>query len=207
MATRMISAILLILATAFCVAAQNKSEQAGAKQEAAPQSQQPKTGPEYLGPAADSIRPYRPSSRDPFKKNVKPKTSRGKQQQQQAVLLGFPTLDARRAEFRQKVEQARMRDSADPDPVSQYLVGELEVTGVFRDARGPGAFVRAQPTGTMFFVRNGAHCYNGEVMRIGGDASEPSGAKVTFREVTYLELNGKKTPQERVITKSPVDKK
>lgn len=205
MRIRTISNILLILAVAVSASAQNKSEQAAAKSDAAPQPQQVKNGKEYLGPAADTIRPYRPSGRDPFKKNVKPKTSRGKQQQ--AVLLGFPTLEVRRAEFRQKVEQARARDGAEPDPVSQYLVGELEVTGVFRDERGPGAFVRALPTGTMFFVRNGARCYNGEVLRIGGDASDPSGAKVTFREVSYTELNGKKTPQERVVAKSPVDKK
>jgi len=206
MGTKTISNILLILTLAIGAAGQNKSEQAAAKSDAAPQPQQVKNGKEYLGPTADSIRPYRSSGRDPFKRNVKPKTARGKQQQQ-AVLLGFPPLDVRRAEFRQKVEQARARDGADPDPVSQYLVGELEVTGVFRDERGPGAFMRAQPTGTMFFVRNGTRCYNGEVLRIGGEPSDPSGAKVTFREVAYMELNGKKTPQERVVAKSPVDKK
>ena len=163
------------------------------------------TGKEYLGPTADSIRPYRSSGRDPFKKTIKPKTPRGKQVQ--ARMLGFPTLDVRRAEFRQKVEQARARDGAEPDPVSQYLVSELDVTGVFRDDRGYGAFVRAQPTGTMFFVRNGVRCFNGEILRIGGDASDPGSAKVVFREVSYQELNGKQSPQERVVTKSPGEKK
>ena len=136
---------------------------------------------------------------------VKPKTPRGKQAQ--ARMLGFPTLDVRRAEFRQKVDQARARDGAEPDPVSQYLVSELEITGVFRDDRGFGAFVKAQPTGTMFFVRNGARCYNGEVLRIGGDASDPGSAKVVFREVSYQELNGKQTAQEHIVTKAPVEKK
>jgi hypothetical protein len=174
-------------------AAQDKPEQASAKAEAAPQPQQVKTGKEYLGPTADSIRPYRMSGRDPFKKIVKPKTARGKQQAH--------------AEFRQKIDQARARDAAEPDPVSQYLVSELEITGVFRDERGFGAFMRAQPSGTMFFVRNGARCYNGEVMRITGDGSDSTGAKVLFREVSYTELNGKRSPQEQVVTKSPVDKK
>jgi hypothetical protein len=59
----------------------------------------------------------------------------------------------------------------------------------------------------MFFVRNGARCYNGEVVRIGGDASDPGSAKVVFREVSYMEVNGKQTPQERVVTKSPAEKK
>jgi hypothetical protein len=192
---------LSLLATA---SAQNKPEQAAAKADAAPQPQQVRSAKEDLGPTADSIRPYRMSGRDPFKKTVKPKTAKGKQQ---AHLLGFPTLDVRRAEFRQKVDQARMRDLAEPDPVSQYLVSELEVTGVFRDDRGFGAFVRAQPSGTMFFVRNGARCYNGEVARILGDGADATGAKVVFKEVSYTELNGKRSPQEQVVTKSPTDKK
>ena len=195
---------VLLLSMAVTALAQDKPAPA-AKPEGAPQAQQVSTGKEYLGPTADSIRPYRSSGRDPFKKTVKPKTPRGKQAQ--ARMLGFPTLDVRRAEFRQKVEQVRARDGAEPDPVSQYLVSELDVTGVFRDDRGYGAFVRAQPTGTMFFVRNGVRCFNGEILRIGGDASDPGSAKVVFREVSYQDLNGKQTPQERVVTKAPGEKK
>ena len=195
--------ILFVLAATVFASAQDKKAD---KPEAPPQPQQVSGGKEYLGPTADSIRPYRSSGRDPFKRTIKPKTPKGKLQQQ-ARLLGFPSLDARRAEFRQKVEQARARDGAEPDPVSQYLVGELDITGVFRDDRGFGAFVRAQPTGTMFFVRNGTRCYNGEVLRIGGDPSDPAGAKVMFREVSYQEVNGKQSPQERTVTKAPGDKK
>lgn len=197
--------ILVVLILAITVSAQDKPAQKADKADAAPQAQQVNNGKEYLGPTADSIRPYRSSGRDPFKRTVKPKTPRGKQQQ--ARMLGFPSLDMRRAEFRQKVEQARGRDGAEPDPVSQYLVSELDITGVFRDDRGPGAFVRAQPTGTMFFVRNGARCYNGEVLRIGGDPSDPGAAKVMFREVSYQEVNGKQSPQEHMVTKGPGDKK
>jgi hypothetical protein len=184
------------------VAGQDKPEPSAAKSDDA--SQQSKGGKEYLGPTADSIRPYRTSGRDPFRKTVRAKTARGKQQQTR--MLGFPTLDVRRAEFRQKVEQARARDGAEPDPVSQYLVNELDLTGVFRDDRGFGAFVKAQPTGTMFFVRAGTKCYNGEVLRI-GDASDAGSASVMFREVSYMEVNGKQSPQERVVTKTPVVKK
>lgn len=201
MIMRITSQILLVLTLSVAVPAQDKS---GQKADAPPQPQQVSTAKEYLGPTADSIRPYRPSGRDPFKRNVKPKTPRGKQQSR---VLGYPSLDVRRAEFRQKVEQARARDGAEPDPVSQYLVGELDITGVFRDDRGFGAFVRAQPTGTMFFVRNGARCYNGEVLRIGGDPSDPGAPKVMFREVSYQEVNGKQSPMERTVTKTPAEKK
>ena len=191
--------ILFVLTMAVIVPAQDKPAQ---KADATPQPQQA-AGKEYLGPTADSIRPYRSSGRDPFKRTVKPKTAAGKLQQTR--MLGFPTLDVRRAEFKQKVEAAHARDGAEPDPVSQYLVGELDITGVFRDDRGFGAFVRAQPTGTMFFVRNGAKVYNGEVMRIGGDGADS--AKVMFREVSYKEVNGKQSPQERMVTKAPGEKK
>jgi hypothetical protein len=212
MKSKAMKAILLNVALALgmtasiaaTTAAQDKSEQAAAKVDAAPQPQQVKTTKQDLGPSADSIRPYRMSGRDPFKKTVKPKNARAKQQ---AHLLGFPSLDVRRAEFRQKIDQARARDAAEPDPVSQYLVSELEITGVFRDDRGFGAFVRAQPSGTMFFVRNGARCYNGEVMRIAGEGADSTGAKVLFREVSYMEKDGKRSPQEQIVTKSPVDKK
>jgi hypothetical protein len=197
--------VLVVLAMSIAVFAEDKQAQKTDKADPPPQPQQVSNGKEYLGPTADSIRPYRASGRDPFKRTVKPKTPRGKQQQSR--VLGYPTLDMRRAEFRQKVDQARSRDGAEPDPVSQYLVSELDITGVFRDERGPGAFVRAQPTGTMFFVRNGAKCYNGEVLRIGSDVSDPGSAKVMFREVSYQEVNGKQTPQERTVTKTPGEKK
>jgi hypothetical protein len=163
---------------------------------------QQKNGKEYLGPTADSIRPYRPYNRDPFKKSIKPKTAKMKQAQQ-AMLLGFPPIESRRAEYRQKVDQARTRDLAEPEPVTQYLVNELDVMGVFRDERGYGAFVRAQPTGTTLFVRNGARCYNGEVTRIEGDGAETGGAKVMFKEISFMELNGKRTQQERMVVKAP----
>lgn len=184
-------------------AAQDKAavEKAVQQAEGTSQAQPIKTSKEYLGPTADSIRPYRPSYRDPFKKAVKPKP--GKTAKGTARLQGFPGLDVRRAEFKQKVDQARSRDLSEPDPVSQYLVTELDVTGVFRDDRGFGAFMRATPTGSMFFVRNGARVYNGEVLRIEGDGAATGGARVTFREVSYFEANGKQSPQERTVVKTP----
>ena len=205
--------VALILVIASTVTAQDKQavekaaqdkqavEKAVQEAEGSSQPQSVKTGKEYLGPTADSIRPYRPSNRDPFRKMVKPKQAKGGKALTR--MLGFPGLEVRRAEFKQKVDQARSRDLSEPDPVSQYLVTELDVTGVFRDDRGFGAFVRAQPTGSMFFVRNGARAYNGEVVRIEGDGVETGGARVMFREVSYVEVNGKQSPQERMVAKTP----
>jgi hypothetical protein len=154
-----------------------------------------------LGPSADTIKPYRPAGRDPFRKEIKPKP--GSKNAKVPKAVGFPPLEARRAEFRQKVQQSHDRDVPEPNPVSQYLVAEVDITGVFQDDAGAGAFVKAHPTGTMFFVRRGDRLYNGEIIRIDSDDSDSGGAKVLFREKSYLELNGKQTEQERVVAKVP----
>jgi hypothetical protein len=187
----MVKAIILTLAlslSAVTVAAQEGSQNAQAR--------------EYVGPSADSIQPYRSANRDPFRRTVKPKAMTKGGVAKVPKPVGLPTLDVRRAEFKRKVDEAETRGMVPPDPVSQYLIGEVEVTGIFRDGRGYGAFVRAQPTGTMFFVRVGTRLYNGEVVRIESD-SDSDGAKVLLREVAYMELNGKLMPQDRQVVKVP----
>src|SRR3954467_1281202 len=76
---------------------------------ASPSSSQAQPAPggskENLGPTADSIRPYRPYNRDPFKKPIKPRTPKDKIKQM-ALQLGYPVIETRRAEFRQKVSEA-----------------------------------------------------------------------------------------------------
>jgi hypothetical protein len=193
---------LLVLAVLSVTVIHTHAQDKPAQSPSGDSGAQQKNGKEYLGPTADSIRPYRPYNRDPFKKTLKPKSAKIKQAQQ-AMLLGFPPIETRRAEYRQRVDQARARDLAEPEPVTQYLVNELDIMGVFRDERGYGAFVRALPTGTTLFVRNGARCYNGEVTRIEGDGAETGGAKVMFKEISFMELNGKRTQQERMVVKAP----
>jgi hypothetical protein len=204
-------AILLVLSVPVSKAngrplQSSDQEKAAASQQPAPSqpnaTRQVASAKEYLGPSADSIRPYKPAGRDPFRKLIKPKPKPGSPSKQ-PIVRGFPALDVRRAEFRQKVDMARSRDLPEPDPVSQYLVSELDIIGAFRDEQGFGVFVRAQPTGTMFFIRRGTQCYNGEVLRIEGDAADIGSAKVMFREVSYTEVNGKQSPQERVVAKLP----
>lgn len=200
-----IAALAIIGALAASgVAQQNQSQapaQPSAQTQATSQAQPAPGAKENLGPAADSIRPYRPYNRDPFKKPIKPKTAKDKAKQA-ALQLGYPMIEERRAIYRQQVAASRDKGLAEPEPVMQYLVTELDVTGVFRDDRGYGAFVKAQPTGTMLFVRNGTRCFNGEVVRIEGD--EAGASRVTFREFYKVEQNGKALTQERMVAKSPV---
>jgi hypothetical protein len=151
---------------------------------------------EGVGPVADAIHPYKPAGRDPFRKVV----IKG-QKAKVLAPVGFPSIEARQADFKQKVSRAKAADLAEPNPLSQYLVGELEIMGIFSDSKGPGAFVKAAPTGTLFFVRKGAHCYNGEITRIDADSTD-SGARVMFREVSYAEMDGKRSAQERIVSKA-----
>jgi hypothetical protein len=173
-----------------------------------PANAQQATSKEYLGPSGDSIRPYRPAGRDPFRKVMPPKIPKSGVKGGAPAPpkpLGYPGLDERRAKYRAMVEDYSDKGLAEPNPVMQYLVSELEVTGVFRDDSGYGAFVRAVPTGTTFFIRRGARCYNGEVLRIESDTSD-SGAKVTFRQESFVEISGKQVKQENVISKQPGSK-
>src|SRR5437868_9126113 len=195
------AATALAIFCAFVInATAQQSQPAPPASPSSSQAQPAPGGKENLGPTADSIRPYRPYNRDPFKKPIKPKTPKDKAKQM-ALQLGYPVIETRRAEFRQKVSEARDRGLSEPEPVMQYLVNELDVTGVFRDERGYGAFVKAQPTGTMLFLRTGTRCYNGEVVRIEGD--EAGASRVMFREFYNVEQNGKAMKQERMVAKIP----
>jgi hypothetical protein len=160
----------------------------------------PESGKEALGPSSDSIRPYRPAGRDPFKIDVVVKT--GARSKGTPKVVGFPAIDVRRAEFRQKVVNARRSGQAEPDPLTQYLVSELDVLGVFSDEKGQGVFLRAQPTGTTFFVRQSARCYNGQVVRVESDSVDLAGSRVVFKETSFTEVDGKQTPTDRLISKT-----
>jgi len=116
--------------------------------------------------------------------------------------VGFPALDLRRAEFRQRVIAARRSGQAEPDALTQYLVSELEVLGVFSDERGQGVFLRAQPTGTTFFVRPNAKCYNGQIVRVESDSVDLAGSRVVFKETSFTEVDGKQTSTDRLVSKT-----
>jgi hypothetical protein len=160
----------------------------------------PETPKEALGPSSDSIHPYRPAGRDPFKIDVVVKSAAAKSKTPRAV--GFPALDVRRAEFRQKVIVARKSGQAEPDPLTQYLVSELDVLGVFSDEHGQGVFLRAQPTGTTFFVRQSTKCYNGQVLRVESDSADLAGSRVVFKETSFTEVDGKQTQTDRLVSKA-----
>src|SRR5262249_7636534 len=189
----MILGALPVLWVPLCVAQQPQQQ---AQSNAHPPTE---TAKEALGPSSDSIHPYRPAGRDPFKMEIVVKTA-ARSKTPKAV--GFPALDMRRAEFRQKVIAARRSGQAEPDAMTQYLVSELEVLGVFSDGQGQGVFLRAQPTGTTFFVRQSAKCYNGQIVRVESDSADLAGSRVVFKETSFTEVDGKQTPTDRLVSKT-----
>lgn len=196
--------ITLVLLSLFAAEAFGQAPPTQPSAQPPANAQQGGTSKEYLGPSGDSIRPYRPAGRDPFKKVMPPKevkkTSTGTIKQPKP--LGFPSLEERRAKYRTMVDDNIDRGLTEPNPVVQYLVSELEITGVFRDDSGFGAFVKAVPTGTTMFIRRGARCFNGEVLRIEDDTSD-SGAKVTFRQESFVEIDNKQVKRENIVSKQP----
>src|ERR1041384_2907735 len=108
----------------FCALVINATAQQSqpAPPPASPSSSQaqpaPGSGKENLGPTADSIRPYRPYNRDPFKKPIKPKTPKDKAKQM-ALQLGYPMIEERRGLYRQQVAASREKGAAEPEPVTQ----------------------------------------------------------------------------------------
>lgn len=154
---------------------------------------------ESVGPSADTIHPYRPAGKDPFKMTIVKPPSKVKEQKP----VGFPPFEMRRAEYRQLLARRHAADMPEPSPLKQYLVSELTVLGIFSDSQGPGAFVKAQPTGTTFFIRQGAECYNGQVLRVESDPGDLSGARVVFKEKMFTDQHGKQVQTERVVAKAP----
>lgn len=123
------------------------------------------------------------------------------QNSKQPVLIPFPSFEQRNQEYMQARQLARSQGRPEPDPIGQYLVSELTVTGVFETDRGPGAFIQAAPTNSTFFVYNGTRVYNGEIVGI-NTGSDFNLGQVMFRELTKYRVKKKEIEQVNTVTKS-----
>jgi hypothetical protein len=96
----------------------------------------------------------------------------------------WPSFEQRRAQFLSRVEELHAQ-GIEPNPLSQYLVSEVIVTGVFETDRGVGAFILALPTGNTFFARGGTTLYNGRV------AAVSTGSQDGIPQVQFVERQPK----------------
>ncbi len=160
-------------------------------------------------PAAPAAPAQTPPSSDPFFRPVPAKTKAPEQKDaDKPVLIPFPTLEQRQAEFQRSRQEAAARGLKEPEAIGQYLVSELLVTGVFQTDEGTGAFILATPTSTTFFVKSGTRVYNGKIVSINTGADFSVG-QVGFEELTKYRIRKKEENRVNVITKavtSPVTK-
>jgi hypothetical protein len=106
----------------------------------------------------------------------------------------WPAFEARRAEWVRRKEAAAAAGLDGPDPLAQYLVGEVVVTGVFDTDGGYGVFLHATPTGNTFFATPGTSLFNGALLEI------LPGANGISDEVTvvFAERGPRSTEDKRV---------
>ncbi len=107
----------------------------------------------------------------------------------------WPSFEARRGEWVRRKEAAAEAGMNGPDPLSQYLVGEIIVTGVFDTDTGMGVFLLATPTGNTFFAAIGATLYNGSLV----DIVSGSSGFVEDTEVVFVERTGKSGGERRIV--------
>jgi hypothetical protein len=144
-----------------------------------------------------------PPPNDPFYKKPKPVEVAQPKDSNKPVLIPFPPLEQRQADFQKSRQEARAKGLPEPDPIGQYLVNELVVTGVFETDTGSGAFILAKPTNTTFFVGAGTRVYNGEILAVNTGANFDLG-QVVFREMTRYRLRKQEQNVVSTVTK-PVE--
>lgn len=141
-------------------------------------------------------------SDDPFRRSVPVKTKVPEQKDaDKPVLIPFPTLEQRRAEFQASRQAAARNGQEEPNGIGQYLVEELAVIGMFHTDEGDGAFVQAVPTNTTFFVTSGTRVYNGEIVSINTGTDFGVG-QVVFRELKKYRIRKKENNQVNMVTKA-----
>jgi hypothetical protein len=140
-------------------------------------------------------------SNDPFYRKPKPVVVPENKDANKPVPVPFPPLEQRQQDYLRAKQDARLRGAPEPDPIGQYLVSELTVTGVFQTDTGVGAFVQAIPSNTTFFVAAGTRVFNGEIVKIDTGANFDVG-QVVFRELTKYRVKKKEQDVVNTITKS-----
>jgi hypothetical protein len=147
--------------------------------------------------------PTGPAASDPFYRKPKPVKVAEPKDANKPVLVPFPPLQQRQQDFQRSRQAARAKGQPEPDPIGQYLVDELIVTGVFETDTGTGAFILARPTNTTFFVGAGTRVYNGEIVSVNTGTNFDLG-QVVFRKMTRYRLRKQEQNVIDTVTK-PVE--
>ena len=114
--------------------------------------------------AQEASKSYKGASRDPFSKYKPP--VRHKTSKKVAEPVAPPTIQARIAQYKAAKADAMNRQQAAPKPTTALLLGELQVTGIFRTPRGFAAMVEATPINLSYVIYPGEPFYDGMLVAI-----------------------------------------
>jgi hypothetical protein len=108
---------------------------------------------------------YKGAQRDPFeKRKFAPKPVKVGPK-----LVEPPSIEARIQNFKSKKAAAVAAEQPAPKPTTAFLLGELEVKGIFRTPRGWAAMVEAKPIKLSYVIYPGEAFYNGMLVAIEED--------------------------------------
>lgn len=120
--------------------------------------------------AQDASTNYRPAPADPFVKSapiVKArKVVEKKKAAPAATVVAPPTIKARIEAFKELRARALTAQQAAPKPTVALLLGEVQITGIFRTPRGYAAMVEATPIKLSYVVYPGEKFYDGQLVAI-----------------------------------------
>jgi hypothetical protein len=117
--------------------------------------------------AQEATAPYRPASKDPFtgykvyfrKKPVKKVAPKPEP-------VTPPSIDVRIEQYKAQKRAAMSLQQPAPKPTTALLLGEVQVTGIFRTPRGYAAMVEAKPINLSYVIYPGEPFFDGMLVAI-----------------------------------------
>jgi len=112
---------------------------------------------------------YRPAPHDPF---VKPKAAprkkvEGPKKQKAApTIVAPPSVKARIEAYKEQRARAMEAQLSVPKPTTALVLGETQITGIFRTPRGYAAMVLATPIKLSYVVYPGERFYDAQLVAI-----------------------------------------
>jgi hypothetical protein len=114
--------------------------------------------------AQEASTSYRGTARDPFARYKPP--VRRKAEVKKAVPVAPPAVEARIEHYKAQKVAAMNAQRPAPKPTTALLLGELQVTGIFRTPRGYAAMVEAVPIKLSYVIYPGEPFYDGMLVAI-----------------------------------------
>ena len=117
--------------------------------------------------AQDANTNYRPAQHDPF---VKPKPVERKKAEPKKknvpTLVAPPSVKARIDAYKEQRVRAMEAQLPVPKPTTALLLGETQITGIFRTPRGYAAMVEATPIKLSYVIYPGERFYDAQLVAI-----------------------------------------